>query len=106
MVDLSGFIIDALYIPEFHVSLLSVSELNKLEYKLYFHNALCSLKSQQGSKQLYYPFAYLIDGLYEGTDLKPNWAGGQRSTEASQLERAYYAWPSSEKVYKNLEWNG
>jgi len=51
MVDISGVIIDALYVPEFCVSLLSVSELDNLEYKLYFHKGLCSLKSQEGSKQ-------------------------------------------------------
>jgi len=102
MVNISGVIIDALYVPEFRVSLLSVSELDKLGYKLYFNNGLWSLKSQEGFE---HPFACLINGLYEVTDRGPTGTGDPQSAKASRNERAYYAGASLERVYKNWEWN-
>ena len=88
-VDISGVKVDTLYVPEFRVSLLSVPELDKLGYQLYFDNGLCSLKSQESSEQQYYPFACLIDGLYEVINTEFVGARGKGLAQAPQVEKAY-----------------
>ena len=85
---------------------MSVSELDQLGYKLVFQDGLYSRGFQDGSEtdlSCYYSFAYLINRLYEV--INTDRVGTEETKSSIQAQRAYFAGVSSEKIYKNPEWN-
>ena len=62
VISVKGVTIEALFVPAFRVSLLSVSELDKLGWTTTFSNGLCSVLDSQGAALLH---IRVIDGLYK-----------------------------------------
>ena len=62
VISVKGVTIEALFVPAFWVSLLSVSKLDKLGWTTTFSNGLCSVLDLRGASLLH---IRVIDGLYQ-----------------------------------------